>query len=391
MDSIRQQTLEVYPRQAALPRTSIADWAYRETAKRDLRLDLLRGLAVVVMIVDHVSKGSWLYFITGGNAFWVSAAEGFVFISGVVAGMVYGAVAHRDGLKAAVIKLLRRAWTLYTLTVGLSFIFIPFSINFQLPWAKGMSLGNPILFGWNVITLHYGFYLTDVPILYTLLLLAAPLALVLLYHGRTGWVLVGSAALWIAFQYSPKQFELPWSISGYYFHLAAWQLLFFVGMTLGYHREALARKLRRIPRWLYFFVSVVLMFELVIAYVIGGGTFGLINAGVAGPAWMETIFSKTSLTFGRLVADVIAFQFAFLIVTLMWKPIQMGMSWLLVPLGQNSLYSYTMHVLLVGVVGFLVPAQLTTIWSVNMILQLLVILLIWGMTRLRFLFGIVPR
>src|SRR4029079_315261 len=58
--------------------------------KRDLRIDLLRGFCVFVMIVDHVGgESSWLYLVTGGNRFFVSAAEGFWF-----------PLAHRTGVCA---------------------------------------------------------------------------------------------------------------------------------------------------------------------------------------------------------------------------------------------------------------------------------------------------
>ena len=45
---------------------------------RDSRIDLLRGLAVIAMIVDHVVGDSPLRWLTGGNHFYTSAAEGFV-------------------------------------------------------------------------------------------------------------------------------------------------------------------------------------------------------------------------------------------------------------------------------------------------------------------------
>jgi OpgC protein len=63
-------------------------WRYeslpRSAGSRDLRIDLLRGFCVFVMIVDHVGgESSWLYVLTGGNRFMVSAAEGFVLLSGI--------------------------------------------------------------------------------------------------------------------------------------------------------------------------------------------------------------------------------------------------------------------------------------------------------------------
>src|SRR5262249_18106995 len=65
------------------------DWRY-SGGSRDLRLDFLRGFAVLVMVADHLGgEPSWLYSITGGNKFLFSAAEGFVFISGLVMGIVY--------------------------------------------------------------------------------------------------------------------------------------------------------------------------------------------------------------------------------------------------------------------------------------------------------------
>ena len=85
----------------ALPRSITLDWSYAALDKRDLRLDLLRGFAVMVMVIDHFGGSSWLYLITGGNNFFVSGAEAFVFISGFVVGMVYGGIALKQGLKTA--------------------------------------------------------------------------------------------------------------------------------------------------------------------------------------------------------------------------------------------------------------------------------------------------
>src|SRR5690349_13095162 len=59
--------------------------------RRDLRVDLLRGFCIFAMVVDHFGGDSWLYAITGGNRFYVSAAEGFIFISGFIMGQAYRA------------------------------------------------------------------------------------------------------------------------------------------------------------------------------------------------------------------------------------------------------------------------------------------------------------
>jgi uncharacterized membrane protein len=49
-------------------------WRY-EGDERDLRLDLLRGFAVIATVADHIGGAhSWLYAMTGGDRFFVSAA-----------------------------------------------------------------------------------------------------------------------------------------------------------------------------------------------------------------------------------------------------------------------------------------------------------------------------
>src|SRR5438105_12827472 len=102
-------------------------WSYYRTAdiasRRDLRLDLLRGFCIFAMVVDHFGGDSWLYAVTGGNRFYVSAAEGFIFISGFVMGQAYRNKRDRSGLTAAMGDALRRARTLYIATVVLTLIF----------------------------------------------------------------------------------------------------------------------------------------------------------------------------------------------------------------------------------------------------------------------------
>ena len=92
---------------------------------RDLRLDLLRGYFVLAMVVDHVRGPSPLWLLTGGNRFYVSAAEGFILTSGLVAGLVYHRMIERDGMGPSLRKVFNRAATLYLLTVGLTLLFVP--------------------------------------------------------------------------------------------------------------------------------------------------------------------------------------------------------------------------------------------------------------------------
>jgi hypothetical protein len=72
---------------------------------RDVRVDALRGLFLMVMMVDHLPYHPLLRFSRQSFGF-VSAAEGFVFVSGLVSAWVYGRILHKQGEAA----LRRRAW-----------------------------------------------------------------------------------------------------------------------------------------------------------------------------------------------------------------------------------------------------------------------------------------
>jgi hypothetical protein len=385
----------ILPMIDALPRSLHLDWAYAVADKRDLRLDILRGFAVFAMVVDHWGGNSWLYGITGGDTFFVSAAEGFIFISGLVVGMVYGAIALKEGIQAAQSKALKRALTLYKLTIALTILFAIFSLLFNLPWAKDLQVGDALTFVFNVITLRQVMYLTDIPLIYTILMLAAPLAIWLLASGRTRWLVGGSVALWIAAQVSSAPAQLPWPIAGgTAFNPAAWQLLFFIAMAIGYHRDIIARTFSRVPRIPYFVLMGAISLWFIQLYQTDGAFLARLSPGMDTHAFLLQFFLKSALAPGRLIASFFFFQFAYLALTVLWRPIQVVLGWFLLPLGQTALYGYTMHVALIGLFTMALPhlpGDITTLRGWNTSLQLLAVLVIWVMVQRKFLFKIVPR
>ncbi len=130
--------------------------AYITPQGRDLRVDLLRGFFVFAMIVDHVRGASLLHL-------------------------------------------------LYLVTVALTLTLLPLSEVFGLPWAQGVDLSQPVSFVVSVLTLHRTYYLADVMLLYTLLFLLLPLALLLLAGGKTKLLLGASWLLWGLYQFFPAE------------------------------------------------------------------------------------------------------------------------------------------------------------------------------------------
>lgn len=368
---------------------------YHESGSRDLRLDLLRGAAAFGMVVDHMGGASYLYAFTGGNAYFISAAEVFVFVSGMVVGLVYGGLARKEGLYNGQIKAFDRAWTLYKLTIALTLIFAALSYSLNLPWAETLKTQSVVDFVFDVFLLRASFYLTDIPMLYTFLMVLSPIGLWLLYTHRTKWMLLGSSAIWLAFQLDPHDIVMPWTIDyNPTFNLAAWQLLFFWAMAIGYHRERLTRWVNRIPLPVYVIGVTVFLILLLRINPVHMQTLEQLFPNLNISDAVNELSSKSSVGVIRIFAAFTLFQVGFFIVTVFWRPIHWALGWLLLPLGQYALYAYVMHVIMVGLL-FNVTNTLHLDEMMNGIvntgLQVITVLVIREMIKRRFLFSVVPH
>ena len=205
---------------------------------RDLRIDTLRGVALLVILYDHllIASGAVLpAFLQVTPVFWsfTSAAQAFVFLSGFVYGQVHARTLERYGWGPLVQKTVRRAWHLYVVnlftlafTVGVtSALLRSWPVEGASPWGIGPWLDTGRVWA---LTIRFDALpdLFNVLPLYTLLLLGGPV--VLLVGRRTPW---GALAL-LAAAYGAAQagFRLPVSLG---FRPLAWMLLFGTGILLG--------------------------------------------------------------------------------------------------------------------------------------------------------------
>jgi len=345
-----------------------------------MRLDLLRGFCVVVMVADHIGgEQSWLYVMTGGNRFFTSAAEGFVLISGIVMGTVYLNVIRREGMNAMLRKVLKRAGFLYLLTVSLTILFALQSYVMDTAWSRTMTPTRPLEFVLSVLTMHRSYPVTDVLMLYTLLVFAAPPLLYLLGTGRTRIALAGAWGLWVLWQISPADVQFPWNVVDGGFPFAAWQLPFAMGVIIGYHRDRIARALSPAVRIAIVVAGSVVALALIVAF-----QFTIADRASAQPsalAWLlssDLVFGKNDLRPGRLLALVGVATFAYALVSVLWVPVRRGLSWLLLPLGQRSLGAYGLHLPILALSNSWV-GDLLRIGTDNTLVQIVSILLIWAL------------
>lgn len=356
----------------------VAGWRY-SNGHRDLRLDLLRGFAAFAMIADHIGgEHSWLFALTGGNRFFVSAAEAFVFISGVVMGMVYRNVVVRQGVAAALMKALGRAWTLYLVTVFLTLTFAYLGRRFELWWAPDISNGGVGRFVLDVFTLHRTLFLVDIPMMYAILLLGAAPMILLLSQGHTWFVLLASWAVWLIWQISPESGSIPWAIEGnVVFNIAAWQVLFVTGIVIGWHRNMIEGAVARVPQVL---VKGALGLSLLAVAVMLVLQLTELDSLTRSETVYKLLFDKGDVPIGRLVVFAVLATASFTLTTVLWRPLHRLTGWLLLPLGQNSLTAYSLHVFLVALTAKLAVDYLGSIEdrrAVDTLLQLGGVLAVW--------------
>jgi len=208
-------------------------------SQRDLRLDLLRGLALWLIFLDHIPSNivSW---VTIRNYGFSDAAEIFIFISGYTAAFVYGRAMRERGFIIASARILKRAWQIYVAHMFLFLIYMAeiayLSSSFENPlFTEEMGvfefLKQPDVTLIQALLLKFKPVNMDVLPLYIVLLLGFPPILWLLQRQAT-LALTVSAALYAA------TWHFGWNLPSYpsghwWFNPFAWQLLFVIGAWCG--------------------------------------------------------------------------------------------------------------------------------------------------------------
>jgi hypothetical protein len=355
---------------------------------RDPRLDFLRGWCLFSMVVDHAvaDHQTFLLKVTGNGGYPMTGAHGFVFLSGVVFGLVYGQLIAREGWSKAVPKALRRALTLYGVAVVLGLLGLLFGLT---PWGGGASLSQAINLDNVVGTLTLHGANDSLMTLYFLLVLLAPLALYAMRERKTWLVIAASLTLWLGHLVLPRQFGNPLEI---FVPAAEWQVYFVAGLLIGYHRETLTRWLQGARRRAYLAVLFTLFAGLAVFHVV-------VMTGA------ETPIPPRALEWlsGQIYADydhnpplhVLAIMVAFLglyhFVDWFWVPLKAIFGWFLIPIGGAALYVYIVHSVVVYYLLLNIPA-FTKLDGVPLGFAMLAFMLgFWLLVKRRVLYRIVPR
>lgn len=257
-------------------------WVYDTliVMERRLELDIARGLMIVWMTYSHLPTATrgWLNYPFG----FVSSAEGFVFLSALLVGLIYTKLMEREGVRAAQEKLLRRVGKLYLYHLGLILLLFFGIAPFVDPATHGALAGVAYRYaevGQIQATLEAALLLHQPPLLdilpiYIFFMLSTVPILRLIDAGRFCIVLGLSALVWLGAQLGLKawvaEFERMW-LPPFYpdmrhrgaFDPFGWQLLWFLGIGVGiaWAKGKLPSR-ERIERWAFPSLPLILALAL---------------------------------------------------------------------------------------------------------------------------------
>lgn len=217
--------------------------------QRDFRIDAARGIALFTIVLTHMPGHSWAHWTLRSYGF-SDAAEAFVLLAGIAAGMAYGRPQVQSAWVLTTLRSGKLAGAHLLLTMGaLSVAMIaaifgadslvqmhgmaPLAEGEPAYWA-GVFLGSHQIGYVNILTL-YVVLIALVPLFFWGFRISVPATLAM---SALVWVIVG---IW---QISPVNWP---SQGSWQFNPFAWQVLFAIGLAFGW-RKANGRPIV-LPRW----------------------------------------------------------------------------------------------------------------------------------------------
>ncbi|SIS79993.1 OpgC family protein [Phaeovulum vinaykumarii] len=223
---------------------------------RDPRLDVFRGLALITIFINHM-PGTVFEDYTSRNFGFSDAAEAFVLMSGVAAGIAYAPGLLRRPLWPGLAHVWGRSWTLYLVHLFVTF-WVMAVVAAGALWLDVTALLGKNNFGpvfqkpldvmVGLPTLGHQFGYVNILPMYAVLLLGAPV-MVWIAAWRKWAALAVSISIWVlAGQFRLNLPNYP-NAGGWFFNPISWQLIFTVGLLTG---MSLREGKRFVPRrgWL---------------------------------------------------------------------------------------------------------------------------------------------
>ncbi|MFC5422332.1 OpgC family protein [Bosea eneae] len=206
---------------------------------RDERLDVFRGLTMLIIFVAHLPENSWNAWIPARFGF-SSGAELFVFCSGIASALAFGGVFVRRGLALGTARIAYRIWQVYWAQISLVLALIALAAGLDHVFGLGKVaeqfpplLTDPAgaLLGIATLTWQPD-YLDILPMYLVILALIPVMMLVRRLHPALPFLVAALlyAAVWARGINLPGN---PWNGASWFLNPFAWQFIFFIGFFIG--------------------------------------------------------------------------------------------------------------------------------------------------------------
>jgi len=232
---------------------------------RDLRIDFFRGIALYMIIVDHIPNDPLNRF-TYSRLGLSDAAEIFVFLSGISCGIAVYRVILRQGIGGFFKAIGKRAFQIYAYYLLASIVTIAIIAASRDIWTIPINQQafidlrqDPVSAILSAIRLTSPPDLTGILVLYLELTVVAIPAFLLYSANGYRNALIASGLIWALSQSYPN--VLPHLADHSYFNPLAWQFIFCIGMFVGTSYTTGSNPLERLQsrKWIIVAWSIVLI------------------------------------------------------------------------------------------------------------------------------------
>jgi hypothetical protein len=326
--------------------------------RRNILVDALRGACFAFMTLDHFPGNPVSTFSNTryGPFGFFTAALGFIFLSGLVAGWVYERRRVRSGARLMTVSVFRRVRALYVTQMALcAGLAVAIALNLRgadrwrldafegSPW-KGLVLSGSLLYEPG--------YLALLP-MYCLFLIVTPVLIWQFARRKLAWVMCVSATLWLAAGLLVRLPRDPNGVNFGAFNPLSYQLLFVIGVAFGTRALDLRRLSARTQRGLTYGAALIaaVFFALRQEYALDGH----LHAALDSP-----LFSSTELGPLRLL-NFAAFGLVLFAIAqaVKWSEVKLSAFRWFAFVGRNSLpvFAWSIMITYVGIALF--PATST--------------------------------
>ncbi|WP_312418152.1 OpgC domain-containing protein [Shinella sp.] len=218
--------------------------------KRFEIIDGMRGYFLVFMLINHLIfvGGYWMMEVNHRQFAFVEDAQGFVFLSGLLIGMVYARKMLKSGYEKGRQLLFDRAFELYRYAMGTVMavlvvqMILPDAQRLWYNWLGTTNFDEPLRLA-AIATFLFQPTFMDILPQYIVYMLFAPPLVWLCLRGKWVHVLAGSLIVWMAAQLGLQRFltePLNALVMGpddqgirASFNMLGWQIVFFSAMVIG--------------------------------------------------------------------------------------------------------------------------------------------------------------